>query len=183
MIKYLGRVLPAHRPWIRPRPPRCWRTWLTGRRRSEFEPVTCLEAPEPSRGAGQFAARADGRSVYQRHGGIRYAMRAQLAMEERMVAHAGADGAPRVNRAQAAHALGADPARLDDALAGRAHDRARRAGRAHRQRAARGPGRRRAGRPGRRPARLGDQRAGRGREDPGAGRGRADLGRGRGWAR
>ena len=65
--------------------------------------------------------RADGRSVYQRHGGTRYATRAQLAMEERMVAQAGADGAPRVTRAQAAHALGADPARLEDALAGRAH--------------------------------------------------------------
>jgi hypothetical protein len=43
-------------------------------------------------------------------------------MEERMVAHAGAGGAPRVTRAQAAHGLGADPARLEDALAGRAHD-------------------------------------------------------------
>ena len=32
--------------------------------------------------------RADGRSVYQRHGGVRYATRAQLAMEERMVAQA-----------------------------------------------------------------------------------------------
>ena len=66
--------------------------------------------------------RADGRSVYQRHGGIRYATRAQLAMEERMAAHARADGAPRMTRAQAAHALGADPARLEAALAGRAHD-------------------------------------------------------------
>ena len=67
--------------------------------------------------------RADGRSVYQRHGGTRYATRAQLAMEERMVAQAGADGAPRVDRAQAAHALGADPAQLEDALAGRARVR------------------------------------------------------------
>ena len=62
--------------------------------------------------------RADGRSVYQRHGGTRYATRAQLVMEERMVAQAGADGAPRLTRAQAARALGADPARLDDALTG-----------------------------------------------------------------
>jgi hypothetical protein len=43
-------------------------------------------------------------------------------MEERMVAQAGADAAPRMTRAQAAHGLGADPARLDAALAGRAHD-------------------------------------------------------------
>jgi hypothetical protein len=46
--------------------------------------------------------RADGRSVYQRQGGTRYATRAQLAMEDRMVAQASADGAPRLDRAQAA---------------------------------------------------------------------------------
>ena len=39
-----------------------------------------------------------------------------------MVAQAGVGGAPRVTRAQAAQALGADPARLEDALAGRAQD-------------------------------------------------------------
>ena len=50
---------------------------------------------------------------------------------------------------------------------------------AHGQRAARGPGRRRAVGADRRPARLGDQRAGRVRQDPGAGRGRPGLGRGR----
>ena len=55
--------------------------------------------------------------------GTRYATRAQLAMEERMVAQAGAGGAPRVIRAQAAQALGADPARLEDALCARAHAR------------------------------------------------------------
>ena len=38
-----------------------------------------------------------------------------------MLTHASADGAPRMTRAQAAHALGADPARLEDALPGRAH--------------------------------------------------------------
>jgi hypothetical protein len=64
--------------------------------------------------------RADGRSVYQRHGGVRYATRAQLAMEQQMLTHAGAEDAPRLSRAQAAHALGADLARLEDALTGRA---------------------------------------------------------------
>src|SRR5256886_7407112 len=43
-------------------------------------------------------------------------------MEEIMATQAGAGGAPRVDRAQAARALGADPARLEDALAGRARD-------------------------------------------------------------
>jgi len=39
-----------------------------------------------------------------------------------MLAHARANDAPQLDRAQAAHALGADLARLQDALAGRAHD-------------------------------------------------------------
>ena len=83
--------------------------------------MACLEAPEPAEVPASLL-RADGRSVYQRHGGTRYATRAQLAMEERMVTQARADGAPRVTRAEAAHALGADPDRLNDALAGRARD-------------------------------------------------------------
>ena len=62
--------------------------------------------------------RADGRSIYQRHGGTRYATRAQLAMEQRMLTQARASTAPRLAREQAAHALGADLARLEDALTG-----------------------------------------------------------------
>ena len=120
VIKYLGRVLP--RTGRDPAAAAALLEDLADRAlRSEFEPVTCLEAPEPAEVPASLL-RADGRSVYQRHGGTRYATRAQLAMEERMVAQARADGAPRVTRAQAAHALGADPARLEDALAGRAHD-------------------------------------------------------------
>jgi len=41
-------------------------------------------------------------------------------MEGRIVAQARADSAPHMARTQAAHALGADPARLEDALAGHA---------------------------------------------------------------
>ena len=120
LIKYLGRVLP--RTGRDPAAAAALLEDLADRAlASEFEPVTCLEAPEPAEVPASLL-RADGRSVYQRHGGTRYATRAQLAMEERMVAQAGADGAPRVTRAQAAHALGADPARLEDALAGRARD-------------------------------------------------------------
>ena len=148
LIKYLGRVLP--RTGRDPAAAAALLQDLADRAlASEFEPVTCLEAPEPAEVPASLL-RADGRSVYQRHGGTRYATRAQLAMEERMVAQAGAGGAPRVTRAEAAQALGADPARLEDALTGRArdtreaHGRARRARYAHGQRAARGPGRRRA---------------------------------------
>ena len=66
--------------------------------------------------------RADGRSIYQRHGGTRYATHAQLTLEERLLALARAAGAPRMDRAHAASALGADLAQLETALAGRAHD-------------------------------------------------------------
>ena len=83
--------------------------------------MVCLEAPSRRR-FPRSLLRADGRSIYQRHGGTRFATRAQLVMEERMLAQARADGAPRLTRAQATRALGADPAHLDDALAGRAHN-------------------------------------------------------------
>ena len=92
--------------------------------------MVCLEAPEPAQVPASLL-RADGRSVYQRHGGTRFATRAQLVMEERMLAQARASGAPRLTRAQAARALGADPAQLDDALTGRArgaHDQRTRTG-------------------------------------------------------
>jgi primosomal protein N' len=119
VIKYLGRVLP--RSGMEPTTAATLLEDLADRAlRSEFEPVVCLEAPEVVE-VPPSLLRADGRSVYQRHGRTRYATRAQLAMEERMLTQAGADGAPHLTRAQAARALGADPARLEDALAGRAH--------------------------------------------------------------
>ena len=120
VIKYLGRVLP--RSGIEPAAAAALLVGLADRAlRSEFEPVLCLEAPEPVE-VPRSLLRADGRSIYQRHGGVRYATGAQLAMEERMLAQASARGAPRMTRAQAARALGADPAQLEDALAGRAYD-------------------------------------------------------------
>ena len=120
VIKHLGRVLP--RTGMDPAAAAALLEDLADRAlASEFEPVTCLEAPEPAE-VPRSLLRADGRSVYRRHGGTRYATRVQLAMEEHMVAQAGATGAPRLTRAHAAHALGADPARLEDALAGRAPD-------------------------------------------------------------
>ena len=186
LIKYLGRVLP--RTGRDPAAAAALLQDLADRAlASDFEPVACLEAPELMRVPASLL-RADGRSVYQRHGGTRYATRAQLAMEERMAAQAGADGAPRASprgsRAGPRRGPGAARGRANRARArrGRGAGRARRARRAryaHGQRAARGPGRRRARRPGRWPAGLGAQRAGRVREDPGAGRGRPDLGRSR----
>jgi len=120
VIKYLGRVLP--RSGLDPAAAAALLEDLADRAlRSEFEPVACLEAPDPAE-VPRSLLRADGRSIYQRHGGVRYATRTQLTMEERMLAQARAAGAPRLTRAQAAHALGADPAQLEDTLTGRAHD-------------------------------------------------------------
>ena len=118
VIKYLGRVLP--RSGMSPAQAAALLENLADRAlRSEFEPVACLEAPEPAE-VPRSLLRADGRSVYQRHGGTRYATRAQLVMEERMLTQARASGAPRLTRVQAARALGANSAQLDAALAGRA---------------------------------------------------------------
>ncbi|WP_300610587.1 AAA family ATPase, partial [Trebonia sp.] len=119
LIKYLGRVLP--RTGMDPAAAASLLEDLADRAlRGEFEPVICLEAPECVEVPCSLL-RADGRSIYQRHGGVRYATRAQLAMEERLLAQARADTAPRLTRAEAARALGADPAQLADTLAARAH--------------------------------------------------------------
>ena len=125
LIKYLARVLP--RSGRDPAAAAALLEDLADRAlRSEFEPVACLEAPEPAE-VPPSLLRADGRSVYQRHGGVRYATHAQLSLEERMLALARANGAPRMARADAARALGAralgaDLAQFEAALAGRAPD-------------------------------------------------------------
>jgi hypothetical protein len=120
LIKYLGRVLP--RAGMEPSATTALLEGLADRTlHSEFEPIFCLEAPEAVE-VPRSLLRADGRSIYKRHGGVRYATRAQLVVEERMLAQARADGAPRLTHADAARALGADPARLERALAGRVED-------------------------------------------------------------
>ena len=92
LVKYLGRVLP--RTGRDPAAAAALLENLADRAlRSEFEPVVCLEAPEAVEVPASLL-RADGRSVYRRHGGTRYATRAQLSMEDRMLAQASAQGAP-----------------------------------------------------------------------------------------
>jgi AAA domain-containing protein len=120
LVKYLGRVLP--RSGMEPSEAAALLEELADRAlRSEFEPVACLEPLEAAEVPASLR-RADGRSVYQRHGGTRYATRTQLSIEERMVVQASAQGAPRLDRAAAAQALGAELARLEHALVGRAGD-------------------------------------------------------------
>ena len=120
VIKHLGRVLP--RTGMDPAAAAALLEDLTDRvLASKFEPVVCLEVPELPEVPASLQ-RADGRSVYRRHGGTRYATRAQLAMEARTLAQARASTAPKLAREQAAHALGADLARLESALTGTAPD-------------------------------------------------------------
>ena len=84
--------------------------------------VVCLEAPEWPPLPRSLRRELDGRSVYTRPGVTRYATAAQLSLEERLVAHAQAQGTPRLPEDVAARRLGADAALLDAQLRGHAHD-------------------------------------------------------------
>ena len=84
--------------------------------------VVCLEAPKWPPLPASLRRELDGRSIYTRPGVARYATAAQLTLEERLVAHAQTQGAPRLPGELAARRLGADLAQLRAALAGRAHD-------------------------------------------------------------
>jgi conjugative relaxase-like TrwC/TraI family protein len=117
LVKHLGRVLP--RTGMDPAAAVQLVEQLADRALGcEFGDVACLEAPEPVAVPGDLV-RADGRSVFQRHGGTRYATQAQLTTEQRMLAQARGDGAPCLSPVQSARLLGASPALLDAAL--RAH--------------------------------------------------------------
>jgi conjugative relaxase-like TrwC/TraI family protein len=126
LIKYLGRVLT--RSGMDPDAAAALLEGLADRAlASEFEPVACLQAPEPVQVPASLL-RADGRSVYQRHGGVRFATHTQLTMEQRMLALARTSGAPRLDRAEAARLLGADLAQFEAAPVGRAQDTRTRTG-------------------------------------------------------
>src|SRR5262249_58494221 len=80
-------------------------------RAGRFGLVVCWEAQEEDLVLASLR-RADGRSVYQRHGGVKYATRVQLSREEQLVAQAGARGGPAMAREEAARALGATAGEL-----------------------------------------------------------------------
>ena len=73
----------------------------------KFEAVVPLEAPQWPVMPDRMIRALDGRSEYTRPGSERFATRAQLSMEEVMVAQAQAAAAPRMTREAAAAALGA----------------------------------------------------------------------------
>jgi conjugative relaxase-like TrwC/TraI family protein len=79
------------------------------------EDVLRLDAPEWPR-VPSFLRRADGESIYRPHGGELYATRAQLSLEQQLVADAQTAAAPHLTCEQAAALLGADLTRLDAQL-------------------------------------------------------------------
>ena len=82
--------------------------------------VVCLEAPQWPPLPASLRRELDGRSVYTRPGVARYATAAQLSMEDKLIAQAQAQTAPRLPRDQAARRLGADRALLEAQLRERA---------------------------------------------------------------
>jgi hypothetical protein len=84
--------------------------------------VVSLEAPEWPPLPASLRRELDGRSVYTRPGVARYATAAQLSMEDKLVAQAQAQSAPRLTREQVAQRLGADPELLEAQLRERAHE-------------------------------------------------------------
>ena len=80
-------------------------------RRALATEAVMLAAPEWPR-VPDSLVRASGESMYAPHGATRYATGAQLALEERLLAHARETGALRLEPAIAAHLLGAEQARL-----------------------------------------------------------------------
>ena len=84
--------------------------------------VVSLEAPEWPPVPIALRRELDGRSVYTRPGTARYVTRAQLSMEDQLVAQAQRQGAPRLPRELAARRLGTDPALLETQLRDCAHN-------------------------------------------------------------
>ena len=123
LLKHLALVLPAETRQMNPEEAQellfgLAEEALSGRNGQ----VVCLEAPEWPPLPASLRRQLDGRSIYTRPGAARYATSAQLSMEERLVAHAQTQAAPHLRGELAAQRLGADPAQLRAALAGRTHD-------------------------------------------------------------
>jgi hypothetical protein len=84
----------------------------------EVQPVDCLDAPDPADGhvPADLWRELDGHSVFVRPGRTRYATEVQLSREQRMLAQARAERAPRLSRAKVARLLRADREALDAQL-------------------------------------------------------------------
>ena len=87
---------------------------LSGRTRD----VVCMEAPQWPPLPAPLRRELDGRSVYSRPGTARYATAAQLSLEDKLLARAQTQGAPRLPGDVAGRRLGADLALLKAQLRG-----------------------------------------------------------------
>lgn len=82
----------------------------------EVQPVVCLDAPDFPDLPAELVRDLDGRSVFTRPGVSKYATEVQISREEKLLADAQAEAAPRITREHAARLLHADPAQLDAQL-------------------------------------------------------------------
>ena len=123
LVKQLALVMP---PETRQMNPQAAQQLLVGLAEEALSgrtgQVVCLEAPEWPPLPTSLRRQLDGRSVYSRPGVARYATTAQLTMEEQLVAHAQAQGAPHLPGELAARRLGAGAAVLEAALRDRECD-------------------------------------------------------------
>ena len=123
LLKQLALVLPAETRQMSPEEARELLLGLAGEALSgRTGQVVCLEAPEWPPLPLSLRRELDGRSIYTRPGVARYATAAQLTLEDTLLAHAQAQGAPHVPGKLAAQRLGADLAQLRAELDGNARD-------------------------------------------------------------
>lgn len=123
LLKQIGLAMPAESRQMDPAAAVALLHSLADRALAgEFEQVVSLEAPEWPALPDYLRRELDGRSVYTRPGVSRYATRVQIGMEERLLAQAQRDCAPRLSREEVARQLGADAEALDAQLLARAQD-------------------------------------------------------------
>ncbi len=123
LLKQLALVLPPETRHLRPEDAQEMLLGLAEEALSgRTGEVVCLVAPQWPPLPASLRRELDGRSVYTRLGVARFATTAQLSIEDKLVAHAQAQGAPRVPSEIAARRLGAAPAALEAQLRGPAND-------------------------------------------------------------
>ncbi len=122
LIRCLGLVMPASAQQLPPEAAVALLDDLAGQALAgQFERVTPLDAPAVQAVPAELRRR-DGKPVYERHGGSRYALASHLAREAALVETAQAQRAPRMERADAAAHLVASVEALETALRERASD-------------------------------------------------------------
>jgi hypothetical protein len=117
LVKQLALVMPAGTRQMSPQAAQALLLGLADEAMSgRTGEVVCLEAPEWPPLPTSLRRELDGHSVYTRPGTARYATTAQQTMEDQLVAHAQAHGAPRLPGELAARRLDADAAVLEAQL-------------------------------------------------------------------